>query len=212
MDRSIDLTPTKPAVDGQVRVEYLSLSSLKPAKRNPKRHHIETVLASMLRFGYNVPMLLDERTGRLVAGHGRMEALKAAKASGQEPPDRIRVKDGHWLVPVIRGVAFTDDKEAEAYLLADNQTTIVGGWDDKELKEILASLEADGGLVGTGFEDLFQEQSELEQDDATQLIDRAAELQKKWATAHGQLWLIGKHRLLCGDSTSESDVRRLMNG
>ncbi|HLE61636.1 MAG TPA: DNA methyltransferase [Pyrinomonadaceae bacterium] len=197
--------------DNQLRVEYLPLSSLKPAKRNPKRHQIDTVLASMDRFGYVAPMILNERTGRLVAGHGRLESLKKAKKEGNQPPERIQVADSEWLVPVVRGVAFADDREAEAYLLADNQTTILGGWNDDELKEIIASLGAEG-VIGTGFEAMFQEQFGMEQDDPTPLIDHASELQKKWETARGQLWTIGEHRLLCGDSTSESDVKRLMNG
>ena len=198
--------------DSSLRVQYMPLSSLEPAKRNPKKHEIDTVLTSMGRFGYVSPMILDERTGRLVAGHGRLESLKKAQSEGKAPPKRVRVEDGDWLVPVVRGVAFQDDSEAEAYLLADNQTTILGGWDDEELTEIIQKLGVGDALAGTGFEDLFQEQSVIDQDDPTPLIDHAAELQKKWRTARGQLWLIGKHRLLCGDCTSESDVRRLMNG
>jgi DNA modification methylase len=197
--------------DGQLRVEYLPLSSLKPAKRNPKRHQIDTVLTSMGRFGYVAPMILDERTGRLVAGHGRLDSLKKAKEEGKKPPNRIGKVNGDWLVPVVRGVAFADDSEAEAYLLADNQTIILGGWDDDELKEIITRLGEEGELAGTGFEDLFHEVSAVEQDDPTPLIDHAAELRKKWGTARGQLWSIGRHWLLCGDSTSETDVRRLMN-
>jgi DNA modification methylase len=191
----------------QLRVEYLPLGSLKPAHRNPKRHEIETVFASMERFGYVAPMILNEGTGRLVAGHGRLSSLRKAKKQGKNPPSRIQVVNGEWLVPVIRGVSFADDREAEAYLLADNQSTILGGWNDEELKTIIESLGAEG-VVGTGFEDLFA----IEQDDPTPLIDNAAELQKKWETASGQLWLIGKHRLLSGDATSESDVKRLMQG
>ena len=197
---------------GQLRVEYLPLSSLKPAKRNPKKHQIGTVLESMGRFGYVSPMILDERTGRLVAGHGRLESLRKAKAQGKEPPGRVREGKGDWLVPVVRGVRFENEQEAEAYLLSDNQTTMMGGWDDGGLKRILEELEADCGLAGTGFEDLFREEREVEQDDPTPLIDNAAELQKKWGTERGQLWLIGKHRLLCGDSTNAEDVQRLMNG
>lgn len=197
---------------GHLRVQYVPLSSLKPAKRNPKKHEIDTVLTSMVRFGYVAPMILDERTGRLVAGHGRLESLKKAQAEGKAPPKRVRVENGDWLVPVVRGVAFQDDSEAEAYLLADNQTTILGGWDEEELTAIIQSLGADDALAGTGFEDLFQEQAVIDEDDPTPLIDHAGELQKKWSTAKGQLWQIGRHRLLCGDCTSESDVRRLMNG
>src|SRR5215467_9634623 len=116
------------AANSSMRVEYLPLTGLKPATRNPKSHQVETVLASMERFGYVAPMILDERSGRLVAGHGRLESLKRAKLAGEEPPDRIRIAGDEWLVPVVRGVSFTDDREAEAYLLADNQTTILGGW------------------------------------------------------------------------------------
>ena len=168
--------------------------SLKPASRNPKSHQVDTVLMSMGRFSYVSPMILDERTGRLVAGHGRLESLRKAKAEGKEPPDCIRVKNGDWFVPVVRGVAFVDDREAEAYLLADNQTTILGGWDDEELREIIERLGEADELAGTGFEELFEEQFGVEQDAPTPLIDHASELQKKWGTARGHLWQIGKHR------------------
>src|SRR5690348_11932951 len=82
-----------------LRVEYLALSGLKPTPRNPKSHQVETVLASMERFGYVAPMILDERSGRLVAGHGRLESLKRAQRAGQKPPDRIRVAGSEWFVP-----------------------------------------------------------------------------------------------------------------
>ena len=212
MSRKSNLVLKKISNQYQLRVEYLPLSALKPARRNPKRHQIEAVLASMGRFGYVSPMIVDDRTGRLVVGHGRLESLRKAKAEGKEPPDRIRVQNGEWFVPVVLGVAFANDREAEAYLLADNQTTILGGWDDGELKRIIEELGNAGELTGTGFEDLFQEQFGIEQDDPIPLIDRAAELQRKWRTSRGQLWSIGKHRLLCGDSTSEYDVQRLMGG
>ena len=117
MDRLADLATRRTKHSGQLRVEYLSLSSLKPARRNPKRHHVETVQASMGRFGYVSPLILDERTGRLVAGHGRLKSLQKAKAEGMEPPDRIRVQNGEWLVPVVRGIAFADDREAQGVVL-----------------------------------------------------------------------------------------------
>src|SRR4051812_38924102 len=104
--RTISSVRSKAVASDQLRVEYLPLGSLKVASRNPKKHHIDTVLATMERFGYVSPMILNERSGRLVAGHGRLESLKKAKTEGKQPPDRIRVKDGDWLVPVVRGVAF----------------------------------------------------------------------------------------------------------
>ncbi len=196
----------------QLRVEYLPLGSLQPATRNPKKHRIDSVLASMGRFGYVSPMILDERTARLVAGHGRLESLQKAKLEGRDPPDRIRAEKDDWFVPVVRGIAFANDRDAEAYLLADNQTTVLGGWDERELQKIVEEFGRADALAGTGFEEVYQGQLELAPDDPSSLIDRAAELQKKWNTALGQLWIVGKHRLLCGDSTSETDVRLLMNG
>jgi DNA modification methylase len=195
----------------QIRLEYVPLATIKPAKRNPKKHRIDCVVESLGRFGFVSPMILDERTGRLVAGHGRLESLRKAKSDGREPPERVRIVEGDWLVPVIRGVSFKNEQEADAYLVADNQTTMLGGWDESELQRILESLHADVGLVGTGFDDYFDKEA-LQDDDPTPLIDNAAELQRKWGTARGQLWSIGSHRLICGDSTKADDVSRLMNG
>ena len=206
--RAREFERTRHDKEEQLRVEYLPLSSLKRAKRNPKKHEIDGVLGSFSRFGYVSPLILDERTGRLVAGHGRLQSLQKAKVEGKEPPGRVQVENGEWLVPVVRGVRFADDREAEAYLLADNQTTLLGGWDDSELQTILQELDADDLLAGTGFENVFEPSTY--QDAPGPLIDHAAELQKEWGTERGQLWLIGKHRLLCGDSTSEADVTRLM--
>ena len=74
--------------DAQLYLEYMPLSSMKPAKRNPKRHQIDTVFESMKRFSYVCPMILDERTKRLVAGHGPLKSLLKAKAEGKEPPKK----------------------------------------------------------------------------------------------------------------------------
>jgi DNA modification methylase len=212
MRRAASKSPRRsgPGPTDPLRVEYVPLSGLKPAKRNPKRHETGALISSMERFGYVAPMILNERTGRLVAGHGRLESLRRAKTEGKEPPERVRVQNGEWLVPVLRGVSFENDSEAQAYVLADNQTTILGGWNDAELNEILEQLSVDSGLEGTGFEHLFE--VAVQEDDAASLIDHAAELQQKWNTGTGQLWGIGPHRLLSGNSTSKADVARLMDG
>jgi hypothetical protein len=90
-----------------------------------------------------------------VAGHGRKEAYEGLKVAGKPPPARVRVApDGDWLVPVLRGAAFKDDKEAEAYLLADNRVGELGGWDDLALADMLVELSPSDGemLAGTGFD------------------------------------------------------------
>jgi hypothetical protein len=138
----------------KMRIEYEPLGSVVKWPRNPKRHRIDIIDNSIDRFGYCQPLLVDEATGKLVAGHGRLETLAQKKAAGEDPPKRITVRksDGEWMVPVIRGVAFANEREAEAYVLADNKATEEGGWDNVLLAQILqdVKLEADG-LLGTGF-------------------------------------------------------------
>lgn len=138
-------------------IEMRPLSSFKRARRNPKSHDAESIGSSLGRFGMVEVPVVNERTDRLVAGHGRIERLQADKDAGRAPPSRVRLraKDGEWLVPVLRGVSFKDDREAEAYLLASNQTTISGGWESAELASLLADLSRSGddALVGTGFSD-----------------------------------------------------------
>ena len=135
-----------------LRIEYMPLSKLVRAPRNPKEHDIGAIMASMRRFGYVSSVIVDDATGRLVAGHGRLDTLQAMKAQGQAPPERIQVRDGEWLVPVQRGVAFDDEREAEAYVVADNRATELGGWDESLLADVLGDLAAEDALDGTGFD------------------------------------------------------------
>lgn len=132
-------------------IEYMPLGELKPAKRNPKLHAVEDLDASIGRFGFTEPILMDERTGRLVAGHGRLEALKRAEKKGGEPPPGVATRDNVWMVPVVRGWSSADDKEAEAYLLSSNRLVEVGGWDDEQLAEILQGIAEAGPLDGIGW-------------------------------------------------------------
>jgi ParB-like chromosome segregation protein Spo0J len=138
-----------------VRVDYIALEEIARWPRNPKLHQVDKITDSIDRFGFVQPLMMDERTGQLVAGHGRLETLQKMKASGHPPPKRIiSGAGGKWMVPVIRGVDFKDEVEAEAYLLADNRLTEIGGWDDKALAEIIADLQTRGSqaLVGIGWD------------------------------------------------------------
>lgn len=138
----------------ELRVEYVPLSDVEGWPRNPKRHDEDGIADSIERFGFSDPVAVDERTGKLVEGHGRVDALRAMKEDGVEPPERIRVDEGgEWLVPVLRGLSFRDDLEAEAYILAHNRLTERGGWDDEQLHAILVDLQAqsEAALRGTAF-------------------------------------------------------------
>jgi hypothetical protein len=146
----------KPAETGHY-VDHIALDDVNEADRNPKAHDEAGINRSIGRFGLAELPLMDDRTGKLIAGHGRLEQLRQMRADGQAPPAGVRVAaDGTWLMPVIRGWASRSDDEAAAYLIASNRLTERGGWDTYELTEMLAEL-AEGQLLElTGYD-----QSEL---------------------------------------------------
>lgn len=138
--------------DPNIRVEYVDFEEVKKWPRNPKDHDLREIKKSFDRFGFVQPVLIDENTGRLVAGHGRLETLAKARIVSDPPPRGIKVVDKKWLVPVLMGVSFTSEKEAEAFLLADNRLSQIGGWDRTALDEILLDMSTDDSLFeGTGF-------------------------------------------------------------
>jgi hypothetical protein len=151
---AVKKTPAKPVQERQgVRLEYKRLSDLQSWDRNPKLHDIEKLQESMMRFGFANPLIEDEKSGKTLAGHGRTETLVKLKANGAPPPKHILLdKDGEWLVPVIRGLQFDNEAEAEAYLLADNRLQEIGGWDEKMLKEMLVDItDTAAALDGLGW-------------------------------------------------------------
>lgn len=150
------------------RIEYVRLSAVERWPRNPKAHDLSAIQASLRRFGFVAPIVRDDSTGRLVAGHGRLEALLGLRRTGQAPPARIEAEaDGEWLVPVLCGVSFANEREAEAYLLADNRLTEVGGWEEALLVDALRDLRDVDGLAGIGW-------SSREVDALIRAADRAA--------------------------------------
>lgn len=131
----------------------MPLDDLPEAVRNPKAHDEQGIDASLDRFGYVEPAVLDERTGRLVSGHGRKRGLQAKRERGEQPPEGVELgAEGVWLVPVYRGWTSRSDAEAEAYLLAANRLTERGGWQNDGLASLLQELAGqEGGLDGTGY-------------------------------------------------------------
>lgn len=135
---------------GERTMVYMRVRDLVPAPRNPNLHQADEIRGAINRHGYIEPLVLDDRTERLVAGHGRREDLLAREAAGEPPPDGIRVDaDGAFLAPVVRGWASPNDQEAEAYLVASN---LRAEWEPEGLAEVLADLASvEDGLVGTGY-------------------------------------------------------------
>ncbi|MER7951994.1 hypothetical protein ABTY59_31845 [Streptomyces sp. NPDC096079] len=130
-------------------IGYVPLTDLSPADRNPKRHELELMIASIDMHGLVEIPVVDERTQKTLHGHGRRESLIEMQSRGMSAPGGIVIdEDGGWLVPVLRGWASEHDAEAEALAIKLNRLPGEGGWDPRELAEILEDL-------ATGDADLF---------------------------------------------------------
>ena len=195
------------------RIEYVPLADLPEAEVNPKGHDDGLIDASFDRFGYMEPVLLDERTGRLIGGHGRKRRLEARRDAGQDAPDGIEVRkrDGMWLVPVVRGWASLNDDEALAALVVLNQSTVAGGWQRDVLGTVLDDLrDRSVPLLGTGFTDTDVDLMLTEAPDLTPREDdpdRSALLAAADITVGepdqvvevGQRWRLGWHTMVVAD-------------
>jgi len=198
------------------RLEYLPIDEIQSASSNPKEHRVDDVAASIDRFGYTSPMIIDDRTGRLVVGHGRLASLIARRESGQSAPEGIGTgPDGRWLVPVVRGWASRSDADAAAYLILDNRQTELGGWDHQALADLLDEI-GDPDLVAlTGWDpaelaDLLADGADDDpgDDDPDGIPSPAPEP----VSAPGDLWHLGPHRLLCGNANDPGYLDRLLDG
>lgn len=129
----------------------MPLDEILEAERNPKDHDERGTEESVSRFGFLEPMVLDDRTGRLIAGHGRRDDLLRRRERGEDPPEGVRVVRGVWCAPVIRGWESVDDEDAHAAGLALNRIG-EGLWKTDELAQLLAELQQNESLYGTGFD------------------------------------------------------------
>jgi DNA modification methylase len=190
-------------------VKRLPLSKLKPHPRNPRSHPAPgsaewLTLKKSLESDYFDPLVANRRGCKngehvLVSGHLRAKVLAE---SGYTEADCVIVD---W-----------DEQTHLARMIAANK--LQGENDDKLLAEIfreLTAAEMDLDLTGFTAEELvdfgfLESNAEADDDHAAELIDKAAELQKEWKTERGQIWELGEHRPMCGDSTSKDDVGRLM--
>ncbi|WP_328491193.1 ParB N-terminal domain-containing protein [Streptomyces zaomyceticus] len=120
---------------------YVPLTDLSPADRNPKRHELELMIASIDMHGLVEIPVVDERTQKTLHGHGRRESLIEMQSRGMSAPSGIVIdEDGGWLVPVLRGWSSKNDAEAEALAIKLNRLPGEGGWDPRELAEVLEDL------------------------------------------------------------------------
>jgi DNA modification methylase len=178
------------------KLEHWNIDRLHPYERNPRTHtpeQITKIAASLLEFGWTNPILVDAEDG-IVAGHGRLLAAREL---------------GMTTVPVIPLPHLTEIQR-RAYVIADNRLALDAGWDEDLLAEELKALEGlDFNLELTGF-DLDELHDLLEDETAEEVA--APEPPDDPVTRPGDLWVLGDHRLLCGDSSDPAAVDRLLGG
>jgi DNA modification methylase len=180
--------------------KIMAVDDLTPYANNSRTHsddQIAEVARSISEFGFTNPILIDE-AGGIIAGHGR---LLAAKQVGMDEVPTITL---HGLTP----------EQAKAYVIADNQLALNSGWDLDMLKvEIEALQELDFDIDLLGFDDEFLDDLlGLDIDEGLTDEDACPELPETPVTVLGDVWVLGNHRLMCGDSTSIDAVDKLMDG
>jgi ParB-like chromosome segregation protein Spo0J len=182
------------------RVERWPIDRLIPYVRNARTHsdaQVAQIAASIREWGWTAPVLCDE-AGGLIAGHGRV--LAARQLGITEVP-----------VMVARGWS---EAQKRAYILADNKLTLNAGWDEEMLRVELADLKglgADLSLAGFS-ENEIATLTAGSGDAGLTDPDEVPEAEETPVSRTGDLWILGRHRLLCGDSTSRQDVERLADG
>jgi DNA modification methylase len=187
------------------QVEHLSPNALRPARRNARTHsrkQIRQIAASIERFGFTNPILIDERTV-ILAGHGRVEAAKLLAMPS---------------VPCMR-IENMSEADKRAYALADNKLALNAGWDDEllamELQDLMASdLGFDVGITGFSIAEvdrLIDGLAPVEDGDpALDALPDPAQVPSRCRP--GDLWQLGAHRLICGDARDCETIRGLIDG
>ena len=177
-----------------IKIEMCSINTLKPYAKNPRKNDgaVDKVMASIKEFGFKNPIIVDSNM-EIIAGHTRYKAAKKLKLD---------------TVPIIKADDLTPE-QIKAYRIADNKTGEFAEWDmelvNAELQDLL-SVDYDISVTGFDFTELQVE--EVKEDD----FDVDANIPVEPITKRGDVWQLGRHRLMCGDSTSVNDVEKLMDG
>ena len=184
------------------QMELVSIDKLIPYINNARTHSADQInkLRSSLRaFGFINPVIVD-RELNVIAGHGRIAAAK---------------EEGIKEVPCVY-VDYLNDAQKKAYILADNRMAMDAGWDEELLRVEIEALKGEDFDVSlTGFDeaelaDLFKDENDTGAEDDD--YDLSAALEKAAFVEKGDIWTVGRHRLMCGDATSAEDVEKLMDG
>lgn len=198
------LTPaSSPSAGRKLAVDYIPIDQLKLDPKNPRLHgrkQVRQIANSIATFGFNVPVLADAQ-GTVIAGHGRVLAAREL---------------GWSEVPTI-AIEHLDAAQRRAFAIADNRLTENSAWNDQllaeQLKE-LSILDLNFDLEVTGFDmgeiDLRIDSLDEKKPDAADPADQLPAVQSRAVSCLGDLWLLGRHRLLCGNALEPSAYATLM--
>lgn len=177
----------------ELKIEYLPIKALKPYEKNTRKHQkkdVDNIARSIEKYGMCDAIGIWGEQNIIVEGHGRMMACKQL---------------GMTEVPVVRLDHLTDEQRRE-YAIAHNATAELSEWDLDVLPDELAELDLSDFDFDFGIED-EEEETEIVEDEAPEVDGDAEPITKL-----GDIWQLGRHRLMCGDSTSVDDVEKLMGG
>lgn len=183
------------------RIELWPLDKLVPYDRNPRTHsgeQIAQIAASIVEFGFLNPILVDSSSG-IIAGHGRLQAAKQI---------------GLVQVPVVVLDHLTEAQK-RAYVIADNKLALNAGWDEDILRseiELLSGEDFELSLLGFSDEELGDLLAETVESEGQTDDDNVPDTPAVAITKPGDIWSLGQHTLLCGDSTNMQQVERILAG
>ena len=176
----------------EIKVEYVSIDKIKPYQRNARKHDsksIEVIANSISEFGMADPIAVWGKENIVIEGHGRLLALKQL---------------GYDKAPIIH-LDYLTDEQRRAYTLAHNKTAEFSEWDMELLTDEAESIfNIDLSDFGFDLSDDEEEEIEVIEDEVPQEVEPVAK--------QGDIWQLGRHRLMCGDSTNVTDVEKLMDG
>lgn len=178
----------------ELKIEYIDINKITPYENNARKHQKDDITAikkSIESFGMNDPIGIWSDKNIIIEGHGRLLALKEL---------------GYETVPCIRLDQLTD-QQRKAYALAHNKTAELSEWDLDKLSEELKFIDMD--MEQFGFEDL---EESMERDVLEDNFDENEELPVNPYAKKGDVFVLGNHRLMCGDSTKSEDVKKLVDG
>jgi DNA modification methylase len=183
-----------------LQIRRVALDALHPDPANARQHNdanLSAIEASLRRFGQVEPLIINAATKQIVGGHGRLAAMRSL---GWSECDIVEVD--------------LNSIDATALAIALNRSAELATWDEETLARLLASLKDEDALDGVGFSDNELNELLAQFDTATNDITdvEPGDPPENPVTRLGDLWVLGDHRLLCGDSTKSEDVARLMNG